>query len=65
MPRTSTPLKAAVAGRVADDLAYLDALYRHWHAHPELSLQEELTSSRMAAELRLIGLEVTDRKSVV
>ena len=59
MPKTSTPLKDAVAARVADDLAYLDALYRHWHAHPELSLQEEHTSTRIAAELRLAGLEVT------
>ena len=64
MPRTSSLLKDVVAARVADDQAYLDALYRHWHAHPELSLQEELTSARMAVELRLTGLEVTCKVGV-
>ena len=40
---------------------YLEALYRHLHAHPELSLREEKTSARIAEELEQIGLRVTRR----
>lgn len=35
-------------------------LYRTLHAHPELSGQEEETSRRLAAELRNLGLNVTE-----
>ncbi len=34
-------------------------LYRHFHAHPELSFQEEKTAERLAAELSRAGVEVT------
>ncbi len=37
----------------------LEELYRHCHAHPELSFREEQTAARMAAELRSAGFEVT------
>ena len=37
----------------------LEALYRHLHSHPELSLKEEKTSARMAEELKKMGLEVS------
>ena len=45
------------------DAAYpdLEQLYKHFHANPELSLREELTSKRVAAELGQLGLEVTPR----
>lgn len=36
------------------------ALYKHLHAHPELSFQEERTAQRVAAELRAAGFEVTE-----
>jgi hippurate hydrolase len=39
----------------------LDALYRDLHQHPELSLQEEETAKKMAARLRALGFEVTER----
>ena len=29
-------------------------LYRHFHAHPELSFQEEQTAARLAQELRTL-----------
>lgn len=35
-------------------------LYRWFHAHPELSLEEKETSKRLARELEDIGLEVTE-----
>ena len=34
-------------------------LYKHLHAHPELSLQEEQSAARVAEELRKAGCEVT------
>lgn len=36
-------------------------LYKHFHANPELSFQEERTSERVAQELRAAGFEVTTR----
>lgn len=38
----------------------LDALYKHLHQNPELSLQEKETSIIIADELRKIGYEVTE-----
>jgi amidohydrolase len=43
-----------------DEATYLTALYRHLHAHPELSFQETETAKRMAQEFRSIGFEVTE-----
>jgi amidohydrolase len=34
-------------------------LYRHWHAHPELSQCERETAARLATELKHAGFEVT------
>ncbi|MFM7605897.1 MAG: amidohydrolase, partial [Prosthecobacter sp.] len=36
-------------------------LYEHLHANPELSFQEEKTSTRMAQEIRALGFEVTEK----
>jgi hippurate hydrolase len=52
---------AAVDRRLASEAASLDELYRHLHAHPELSFHEEQTSRRMAEELRACGFEVTEK----
>ncbi|OLF78248.1 peptidase M20 [Maricaulis sp. W15] len=49
-------LRTAIA---ADYDAYLEALYRHFHAHPELSHQEFETAARLAAELEALGFDVT------
>jgi amidohydrolase len=35
-------------------------LYRHFHAHPELSFLETETAARLAKELRASGVEVTE-----
>ncbi len=35
-------------------------LYRHFHAHPELSFMEKETAARLAKELRAVGAEVTE-----
>src|SRR4051812_33627759 len=52
---------AEVARRVAADLSRLEALYKHLHAHPELSLQEVRTAARLAGELREAGFAVTEK----
>jgi amidohydrolase len=38
----------------------IEELYKHLHQNPELSLQEEKTSTRLAEELRNLGFEVTE-----
>ena len=49
-----------VAGKIDADYASLNALYQDLHRHPELSLMEVQTASRIAAELRTAGFEVTE-----
>jgi len=44
---------------IGGDYPYLKALYTHLHSNPEISLQEEKTSTRMAEELKSIGYSVT------
>ncbi len=49
------PLRDAVAG----DMPSLMALYRDFHAHPELSMQETRTAAKMAEEAKKLGFDVT------
>ncbi|NNC72448.1 MAG: amidohydrolase, partial [Sphingomonadaceae bacterium] len=44
---------------VAEDMPSLMELYRHLHANPELSFQEEQTAARLASEARELGFDVT------
>ncbi len=53
--------KAEIQQRVADDLERLLGLYKHFHTHPELSLHEEQTAARLAAELKALGFTVTEK----
>ncbi len=41
------------------DYAYLDALFKHLHANPELSMQEFETAKRLQKELGALGFDVT------
>lgn len=52
---------AAIDARIDAELPDLTALYTHLHTHPELSLQEEQSAARMAAELRKLGFEVSTK----
>ena len=48
--------------QLADGMyAQLDAVYRDLHAHPELAFQEVRTAARLAAEMRALGFEVTEK----
>ena len=54
------PLRAAsLSTAVEADWPYLDSLFRYFHAHPELSMQEFNTSDRLARELGSQGYSVT------
>jgi len=59
--RSAPEVSAAVGARIAAEYPSLDALYKDLHAHPELSLMEEKTSAKVAAELRSAGFEVTEK----
>jgi len=50
-----------VAQKLAADYPSLDAFYKDLHTHPELSLMEERTSQKLAAELRAAGFDVTEK----
>lgn len=50
-----------VRAQVAENYPSLKTLYEDLHAHPELSLMEEKTSAKIAAELRAVGFEVTTK----
>ena len=55
-------LHDVVSAKLAADYPSLDAFYKDLHAHPELSLMEEKTSAKLAAELRAAGgYEVTEK----
>src|SRR4051794_12790469 len=54
-------LKAAIEQSVVSNYAALDALYKDVHAHPELAFQEVKTAARLAAEMRALGFDVTEK----
>jgi amidohydrolase len=54
-------LKKAIETSIASDYPKLDALYKELHAHPELAFQEVKTAARLAAEMRALGFEVTEK----
>jgi amidohydrolase len=53
--------KTEVAGQVNGMYPKLEALYRDLHAHPEIAFQEVRTAGKLAAEMRAIGFEVTEK----
>jgi amidohydrolase len=53
--------KAEVAGQVDGMYPKLDALYKDLHEHPEISFQEVQTAAKLAAEMRALGFEVTEK----
>ncbi|MDB5578099.1 MAG: peptidase [Bradyrhizobium sp.] len=54
-------LSAAIEASLAADYPGLDALYRDIHAHPELAFEEVKTAAKLAAEMRALGFEVTEK----
>lgn len=54
-------LKAAVSAKVEQQWPELLELYKHFHANPELSFQEEKSAARVAGELSRAGYIVTTK----
>ncbi|MCI0684730.1 MAG: M20/M25/M40 family metallo-hydrolase [Gemmataceae bacterium] len=61
LPQRLAAVKPVIEQRLDAELPDLVALYKHFHSHAELSLQEEQTGLRLAKELRRAGFEVTER----
>jgi len=54
---TDDPLTRSIAKHYDE---HLDALFKHFHRNPELSFREFKTAERLAAELRALGVDVTE-----
>ena len=52
---------AELRSAIAADMPALMSLYRDLHAQPELSMQEERTAARLAADVRKLGFKVTEK----
>jgi amidohydrolase len=50
-----------INGLITESYAHLESLYKHFHTHPELSLQEMQTAARLASEMKEIGFQVTEK----
>ncbi|MDZ4286902.1 MAG: amidohydrolase [Prosthecobacter sp.] len=58
----ATPVVAADLSAITKkELPSLVTFYKDLHANPELSMQEEQTAAKVAAELRSAGFEVTEK----
>lgn len=55
------PLSTQVAQRVDGMYPWLDGVYKDLHAHPEIAFQEVRTAGKLAAEMRKLGFEVTEK----
>lgn len=55
----ATPALADLKSDIAADAPNLVALYKEFHANPELSFEEAKSSAKLAAELKALGFEVT------
>ncbi|MEW9798888.1 amidohydrolase [Alteromonas sp. CYL-A6] len=49
---------ASLKQAIDNDYPYLQTLFEHFHANPELSMQEVKTAARMARELEALGYSV-------
>jgi amidohydrolase len=52
---------ATLREAVSADMPALMEVYRDLHSHPELSMQEERTPAKLAAEMKKLGFTVTEK----
>jgi hippurate hydrolase len=57
---STTAPAASVADGVKADMPQLMTIYRDFHSHPELSMQEVRSPAILAAEARKLGFQVTE-----
>jgi hippurate hydrolase len=60
MASTAAPA-ATVSDAIRADMPQLMNLYRDLHANPELSMQEVRTPAKLAAEMKKLGFQVTEK----
>ncbi len=60
-PAHASVAPAVITTQIREDLPGLMALYRDLHANPELSFQEVRTAASLAARIRALGFEVTEK----
>ena len=60
-PPSAGPRLATALGPLPGAAPALEELYLDLHRTPELSLQETATAGKLAARLRSLGFEVTER----
>ena len=61
MSAANPAVRDAVKARVDAEYPSLEAIYRDFHLHPELSFMETRTAAILAGELRKLGFEVTEK----
>jgi amidohydrolase len=61
MTISTTANAATVHDAIGKDMPMLMELYRDLHANPELSMQEVRTPAKLAAEMRKLGFDVTEK----
>ena len=57
----AVPYKTQVATRIDAMYPWLDGVYKDLHAHPEIAFQEARTAGKLAAEMRKLGFDVTEK----
>ena len=60
MASTAAPA-ATLSDAIRADMPQLMNLYRDLHANPELSMQEVRTPAKLAAEMKKLGFQVTEK----
>ncbi|HWJ95587.1 MAG TPA: amidohydrolase [Telluria sp.] len=57
----AAPAASQIAQRVDSMYPWLDGVYKDLHSHPEIAFQEVRTAARLAAEMRKLGFDVTEK----
>jgi amidohydrolase len=60
-PPSAAKLNVEVTGLVAAMYPGLEAIYKDLHGHPEIAFEEVRTAGKLAAEMRALGFDVTER----
>lgn len=60
-PLGFSTVKEKAEAAIGSELDSLVTLYKHLHANPEISFQEEKTALRLAREMKGIGFKVTEK----
>src|SRR5471032_840027 len=59
--QNAAAINGQITGQINAMYPQLDAIYKDLHAHPEIAFQEVQTAAKLAAEMRAIGFEVTEK----